>query len=93
MASAFSGSLMASGGGTTPPEISGTTKGMTMNFLPNVDIHKEARNKKNVFDMSGLVCALQTKIPKTSIFGNATSRHAHFTKFCRIVIIDVRNEP
>ena len=29
-----------------PPSISGTTKGMTMKFLPNVDIHKDARNKK-----------------------------------------------
>ena len=27
------------------------------------------------------------------IFGNAISRHANFTKFCRIVHIDVRNEP
>ena len=49
MASAFSDSLMASGGGggSTPPKISGTTKGMTMKFLPDVGIHKEARNQKN----------------------------------------------
>ena len=46
MASAFSGSLMASGGGSTPPEISGTTKGMTMKFLPDVGVYKEARNQK-----------------------------------------------
>ena len=48
MTSAFSDSLMASGegGGGTPPEISGTTKGMTMTFLPDVGIHKEARNQK-----------------------------------------------
>ena len=46
MASAFSDSLMASGGGSTPPEISGTTKGMTMKFLPDVGIHKEARKIK-----------------------------------------------
>ena len=40
MASAFSGSLMASGGdGFTPPKISGTTKGMTMKFLPDVGIY------------------------------------------------------
>ena len=49
MASAFSDSLMASGdggGGSTPPKISGTTKGMTMKFLPDVGIHKEAQNQK-----------------------------------------------
>ena len=41
MASAFSDSLMASGvgGSTPPPKISGTTKGMTMKFLPDVGIH------------------------------------------------------
>ena len=43
MVSAFSDSLMASGGGT--PEISGTTKGMTMKFLPDVGIN-EALNQK-----------------------------------------------
>ena len=42
MASAISDSLMASGGG----EISGTTKDMTMKYLPDVDIHKEAQNQK-----------------------------------------------
>ena len=40
-----------------------------------------------------LVCKLQTKIPKNPIFRNATSRHANFMKFCRIVTIDVRNKP
>ena len=30
-----------------PPEISGTTKGMTMKFLPDVGVYKEARNQKN----------------------------------------------
>ena len=29
-----------------PPKNSGTTKGMTMKFLPDVGIHKEARNQK-----------------------------------------------
>ena len=29
-----------------PPKISGTTKGMTMKFLPDVGIHKGARNQK-----------------------------------------------
>ena len=55
MTSAFSDRLMASGGGgggggggcsTPSPEISGTTRGMTMKFLPDVVIHKEARNQK-----------------------------------------------
>ena len=48
MASAFSDSLMASGGGVWfhPPKISGTTKGMTMKFLPDVGVYKEARNQK-----------------------------------------------
>ena len=27
------------GGGSTPPKISGTTKGMTMKFLPDVGIY------------------------------------------------------
>ena len=39
MASAFSDSLMASEGWFSPPEISGTTKGMTMKFLPDVGIY------------------------------------------------------
>ena len=47
MASAFSESFMASWGVVPPPEISGTTKGMTMKFLQGVDIHKEARNQEN----------------------------------------------
>ena len=47
MASAFSDSLIASGGWFHPPEISGTTKGMTMKFLPDVGVYKEARNQKN----------------------------------------------
>ena len=37
MASAFSDSLMASWGGVVPPpKMSGTTKDMTMKFLPDV---------------------------------------------------------
>ena len=83
MASAFSDSLM----------ISGTTKGMTMKFLPDVGIHTEARNQKFFFDITGPVCKLQNKIPKISILENATSRHANYTKFCRIINIDVRNKP
>ena len=46
MASAFSDSVMATGGVPPNPKISGTTKGMTMKFLPDVGIHKEARNQK-----------------------------------------------
>ena len=46
MASAFSDSLMASWGWFHPPEISGTTKGMTMKLLPDVGVYKEARNQK-----------------------------------------------
>ena len=41
MAPAFYDSLMASGG-WNPPEISGTTKGMTMKFLPDDGILKDA---------------------------------------------------
>ena len=58
---------------------------MTMKFLPDVGVYKEARNQKKIFDITGGVCNLQTKIPKNPIFGNATSRHANFTKFCRII--------
>ena len=40
MASAISDSLMASGGVVPPPpNISGTIKGMTMKFLPDVGIY------------------------------------------------------
>ena len=39
-----------------------------------------------------LVCKLQTKILKIPMFGNTSSRHANFTKFFRIVPIDVRNK-
>ena len=61
-----------------------------MRFLPDFGIYKEAQNKQ--IDITGLVYVLQTKIPKIPIFGNATSRHANCTKFCRIVHIDVRNK-
>ena len=80
MTSAISDSLMLSGGWKQhPPEISKTTKGMTMKFLPDSGTYKEAQNQR--FDKSGLVCKLQTKIPKISKFGNATSRHTNITKF------------
>ena len=80
---------MASGG-AVPPEISVTTKSMTMKFVPDVGIYKEARNLKKYMDITVSVCKLQTKL---QIFGSATSRHASFIKFRRIVHIDVRNKP
>ena len=47
MASAFSGSLMASGG-WKHPEISKTTKAMTTKFLPLVGTHMEAQNQNKI---------------------------------------------
>ena len=73
-------------------KISGTTKVMTMKFLPDVSIYKEAQNQKMFYEITFPVCELQTEIKKT-ILENATSRLAYLTKFCRIVTIDVRNEP
>ena len=64
-----------------------------MKFLPDVGTHKEAQNQRTFFDATGPVCKLQTKILKNTIFANTTFRHANFTKFYRIVTIDVRNEP
>ena len=47
MASAFTDSLMASGGGgNILPKILKTTKGMTMKFLPDIVTHIEAQNQK-----------------------------------------------
>ena len=46
MASAFSDSLMASGGVETTPEILKTSIGMTMKIIPHVGTHMEAENKK-----------------------------------------------
>ena len=92
MASAFSDSLMASG--KHPSLRSRYDRGMKVwlwNFyhlLVSIWRHKI----KKEFDISGLICKLRTKIPKIPIFGNATSKHAYFTKFCRIVHI-VRNDP
>ena len=44
MASAFSDQLNAIRG-EAPPDISKTTKGMTMKFLPDVGIHVEAKDQ------------------------------------------------
>ena len=71
------------------PTISETTIDTTTKYLPDIGIYKEAQNQKKI-DISGSVCKLLTKIPKNSIFGNGTSRHAIFTTFCRIINIDVK---
>ena len=92
MASAFSDSLMASEGWKHPTEISKTTKGMTMRFLPLVGTHMKAENQKRFFDIYGLVCKLQTEVQKIVIFGIATTRHANCTKFGRIVHINFRDK-
>ena len=63
-----------------------------MKSLLDIGIYEEAKNQ-NKIDITGLVCELQTKIPKNLIFENATSRHANFTTFCKIFIIDIRNKP
>ena len=42
----FDSEIASGGGGTTPPEISETTRRMTMKFLPHVKLSKEARNPK-----------------------------------------------
>ena len=59
-----------------------------MKFLPDAGTHWRYKIKK--IDLTGPVCKEQNKIP---IFINATSSHANFMKFCRIVTIDVRNIP
>ena len=74
---------------TAPPEISGITKGRTMKSLPDVGTYKEAPNRF-FFDITGLVCKLQTEIP---IFENATSKHANFTKFCGLSILTSEINP
>ena len=51
MASALFDSLMASGGkgsGTIPPKIAESTGPMTMKFLLDVKLNKEARNQKKI---------------------------------------------
>ena len=61
MASAFSDSLMASGG-STPSENSGTTKGMAMKSLSDVGIHKKAQNQEKI--LTYLTCSVYYR-PKT----------------------------
>ena len=48
MASAFSDSLMASGGWKHPIEISKTAKGMIITLLPHVGTHMKVQNQKKV---------------------------------------------
>ena len=79
---------MAPGGVPIPPKISGTTKGMTMKYM----LVSIRRHKIIFFDITGPVCKLQNEITKIPIFGNATSRHANFTKFFKIINIEIRNK-
>ena len=65
---------------------------MTMKFLPDDGICEEAQKSKKKFDVTGRVEKLQTKISKNPCFGNAISRRANFTEFCRILNIDVGYE-
>ena len=83
------GQLNGIWGAENPPKITKAKKGMTMNFLQDVDTH--IRPKTIFFILTGPICKLQTKIMKTPIFGNATARHANITKFCRIINIDIGN--
>ena len=94
MASAFSDSLMASrGGGSTPPWALRNYKRYDHEIFTRCCYSLGGPKSKKIFDITGPVCKLQTKIPKIPIFGNATSRHANLTKFCRNINIDVRNKP
>ena len=43
-----------------------------MKFLPDDGTHGGTKSKRK-YNISGLVCKLQTKIPKIPIFENATS--------------------
>ena len=57
----------------TPPKITRTLIDMTLKCLPDVGISKKAQNQnktksKNSVDITGLVCKLQTKIPKNQKF-------------------------
>ena len=92
MASAFSDSLMASGGCSTPWDLR-NYKRYDHEIFTRCWYSLGGTKSKKIFDITGPVCKLQTKIPKIPIFRNATSRHANFMKFCRIVTIDVRNKP
>ena len=48
MASALFACLMASGGVVPPPKFLEATGHMTMKFLPDVMLNKEARNQKKI---------------------------------------------
>ena len=73
MASAFSDSLMASGGvWFHPPKISGTTKGMTMKFLPDVKLIREARTH---FHLSSWILSLPCYTLKSDKLWNKKSRN------------------
>ena len=95
MVSAFSDSLMGSGGRgvETPPWDFKTYRKYEYEIFTRCWYPYGGTKSKKQIDISDLVCRLQTKIPKIPIFGNATSRHANLTKFCRNINIDVRNKP
>ena len=63
-----------------------------MKFLPDVKLNEVALNQREIY-ISWLVFKSQTKILKNLIFRNTTSSHANFTTFCRILNIDLRNNP
>ena len=100
MASAYFDSLLAYGSGVVnhppPPKILETAGRITMEFLPDVKYHREARSSKIIFtELMILVCKLWvSKVQKHSnslLSENATSANASFTKSFRIINIDVRN--
>ena len=93
MASAFSDSLMASGGWLHLPWDLRNYKRYDHEICTRCWYSLGGTKSKKVFDITGPVCKLQTKIPKMPIFRNATSRHPNFTKYCRIVTIDVKSKP
>ena len=72
--------------------ISGTTKGMAINFYQMLVSIRRHKIKKNV-DTTGQVCKLQTKVPKNQSIKNAISWHTNFTNLCRIATNDIKNEP
>ena len=66
---------------------------MTMKYLPLAGTHMEAQNQKKNLTYLAWSVNYGPKALKIPIFENTTSRHANFTKVCRIVTIDVKNKP
>ena len=71
--------------GTNPHKNSETTERMTMRFLPDVKLSKEAW--KLYMTCLVLICRPKRK----NDFWKAPYRHANFTKKCRIINISVGN--